>query len=354
MDLIFSSNELTKRGRGLTFDDCLLVPQYSEISSRKGTNLRTRVTKKWDLDIPIISANMDTVTGVDMVKAMARLGGLGILHRFMPIEEQVENAKELRSFLDNQKISCPLAISIGVKEEGIERARKLADCGVDILTLDIAHGDSIMMVEMLEFIKKEFPKIEVIAGNVAGPSAVKRLIEAGADAVKVGIGPGSMCTTRIITGHGVPQLTAIALCFEESQKYEIPIIADGGIKTSGDMVKALCAGAETIMTGSLLAGTLETPGELKGGKKAYRGMASKAAQVSWRGELPKGMAAEGESTFLPCKGTVDNVILELTGGIRSGMTYLGVDGIKDMRLKAQFMEMTLSGQKESAPHGVSL
>ena len=233
----------------------------------------------------------------------------------------------------------------------MRRADLLSDTGVDILTIDIAHGDSIMMMEVLEYVKKKYPHIDVIAGNVASPDGVKRMIDRGADAVKVGIGPGSMCTTRIITGHGVPQLTAIALCVQEAMKLGIPVIADGGLKNSGDMVKALCAGANTCMVGSLVSGTLETPGEVKGGMKQYRGMASKAAQVSWRGELPKGMAAEGVDTMIPCKGPAENIINELTGGIRSGMTYLGVDAIDKMKEVALFMEMSASGMSESKPHG---
>jgi IMP dehydrogenase len=164
----------------------------------------------------------------------------------------------------------------------MRRADMLADAGVDIFTIDIAHGDSVMMFETLDYVKKKYPKIDVIAGNTAMPEGVRGLIEHGADAVKVGIGPGSMCTTRIITGCGVPQLTAVAMCVFEAQKYGVPVIADGGIKTSGDIVKAFAAGAQTVMLGSMLSGCLETPGEIEGGRKRYRGMASKDAQVSCR------------------------------------------------------------------------
>jgi IMP dehydrogenase len=196
--------------------------------------------------------------------------------------------------------------------------------------------------------------VQVIAGNVATPWGTRTLIEHGADAIKVGIGPGSMCTTRIITGCGVPQLSAIALCVAEARKHDVPVIADGGIKTSGDIVKAFAAGAETVMLGSMLAGCTETPGEIQGGMKKYRGMASKDAQVSWRGELPKGMAAEGESRLIPCKGSVEHIIMELTGGVRSGMTYLNAQSIVEINKNAQFMEMTSSGMMESKPHGMTL
>ncbi|MFG1522569.1 guanosine monophosphate reductase [Halobacteriovorax sp. ZH1_bin.1] len=351
MDLTFKANGILSRGKGLTFDDVLLVPRYSEISSRRHTDLKTKITKNHSIDIPIIAANMDTVTGPEMAMEMGRLGGVGILHRFMSPEQQVEDVKAIQNYFKEYSINLPIAASVGVKEEGKKRADLLAALGVEILTVDIAHGDSIMMMEVLEYIKKNYPQIDVIAGNVATPDGVKRMIDKGADAVKVGIGPGSMCTTRIITGHGVPQLTAIAMCVAEAQKAGVPVIADGGLKNSGDMVKALSAGASSCMAGSLLSGALETPGEVKGGMKEYRGMASKAAQVSWRGELPKGMAAEGVDTMIPCKGPTEGIINELTGGIRSGMTYLGVDKLVNMSEAALFMEMSSSGMAESKPHG---
>lgn len=352
MSLTFKASGILERGKGLTFDDVLLVPRHSEISSRRHPNLKTKVTKNFEIEIPLVTANMDTITGKEMACAMAKLGGLGILHRFMSIEEQVLDVKYIQDYLKKNNLPDIVAASIGVKEAGIERAKALIEAGVQIITLDIAHGDSVMMLETLEFVKKTFPHVDVIAGNVATPDGVRRMIDLGADAVKVGIGPGSMCTTRIITGHGVPQLTAIAMCVQEGMKSDVPVIADGGLKSSGDMVKAFAAGASSCMVGSLVSGTLETPGEVKGGMKQYRGMASKSAQVSWRGELPQGMAAEGESTLIPCKGSVDNVVHELTGGIRSGMTYMGVDKISAMMEASLFMEMSASGMTESKPHGV--
>ncbi len=351
MDLMFKASGILERGKGLTFDDVLLIPRYSEISSRSHPTLKTQITKNHAINIPIVSANMDTVTGREMACEMARLGGLGILHRFMSHEEQVADVRAIQAFIKERNLNLPVAASVGVKEDGKKRADLLAAEGVDILTIDIAHGDSIMMMEVLDYVKKNYPKIDVIAGNVATPDGVKRMIDKGADAVKVGIGPGSMCTTRIITGHGVPQLTAVAMCVNEANKHGIPVIADGGLKNSGDMVKALCTGASTCMVGSLVSGTLETPGDLKEGMKQYRGMASKAAQVSWRGDLPKGMAAEGVDTLIPCKGPVENIVGELTGGIRSGMTYLGVENIPAMSEAGLFMEMSSSGMSESKPHG---
>jgi IMP dehydrogenase len=349
MGLIFTADQIIERDRGLTFDDVLLMPCHSTISSRRHPNLESRLTKKFKITNPIISANMDTVTGADMAIKMAQLGAIGILHRFMSPAEQVADVKRIKA----ASAGTPVAASIGVKEDGMERAKLLVDAGADILTLDIAHGDSVMMLETLDFVKKNFPHVQVIAGNVATPGGTRTLIEHGADAIKVGIGPGSMCTTRIITGCGVPQLSAVALCVLEARKHDVPVIADGGIKTSGDIVKAFAAGAETVMLGSMLAGCLETPGEIHGGMKKYRGMASKDAQVSWRGELPKGMAAEGESRMIPCKGSVEHLIMELTGGVRSGMTYLNAQSIAEINKNARFMEMTSSGMMESKPHGMT-
>ena len=352
MGLMFNANEITERNVGLTYDDVLLMPRHCEITSRTIPNLGTRLTKNKKMSLPFIAANMDTVSEFEMANKMAELGGHAILHRFMSTEEQVIMVKKLLE-LRGKHNDLHVSASVGVKEEGMRRADALADAGIEILTLDIAHGDSVMMLETLEYIKKTHPHIDVIAGNVAMPDGVARFINAGADAVKVGIGPGSMCTTRIITGCGVPQLTAVSLCVQEARKHDIPVIADGGIKTSGDIVKAFAAGAETVMLGSMLAGTLETPGELKGGMKKYRGMASKDAQVSWRGDMQKGMAPEGESRMIPCKGSVENVIQELSGGVRSGMTYLNARSLADINSNALFMEMSTNGIGESRPHGMN-
>ena len=343
MELAFSARGILERGKGLTFNDVLLVPQYSEISSRREPVLRTDFTRNYQIDIPVVTANMDTVTESEMVFAMSGLGGAGILHRFMSCEAQTDMVGKIKDYFKLKNISLPVVASIGVKEDGKKRASLLVEAGTDILTIDIAHGDSIMMLETMKYVKKNYPGVDVIAGNVATADGVKRMIDNGADAVKVGIGPGSMCTTRIITGHGVPQMTAVSMCATEARKQGIPVIADGGIKTSGDIIKALAAGANCVMLGAMVSGTLETPGRVKHGKKCYRGMASKEAQVSWRGELPKGMAAEGESNMISCKGSVVDVIGEVIGGIRSGMTYMGVDRIEDMYEKALFMEMTPAG-----------
>lgn len=347
MTLMFNWKDIKSRGKGLTFDDVLIIPARSDVRSRRDPQLHSKLTKNISIDTPIISANMDTVTEYDMAFAMHELGGIGILHRFITTEEQAVQARRLKEAgLKN------ISASVGVGEEFKSRAKLLIDSGVNIITIDIAHGHSIQMMETLKWLKDNHPQVDIIAGNLATPDAARDLIEAGADAIKVGIGPGSMCTTRIITGCGVPQLTAIGLCSEVAESYGVPVIADGGIRTSGDMVKAFAAGASTVMLGSMLAGTIESPGEIKNGKKQYRGMASKAAQESWRGGVPQGMAPEGESTQVNVKGHVRDVILEVTGGIRSGMSYVNATSIAEIREKALFMEMSSNGISESRAHGV--
>jgi IMP dehydrogenase len=347
MSLMFNWQQIKDRHHGLTFDDVLLMPKKSELRSRRDPSLKSKLTKTKFLETPIISANMDTVTEAKMAIAMNNLGGLGIIHRFMNVEQQVEHIRLVKDS-GAQIISA----SIGVNTDFKERTAALVGAGVNVMTIDIAHGHSVQMMETLKWLKDTYSDLEVIAGNMASPDAAIDLIEAGADAIKVGIGPGSMCTTRIITGCGVPQLTAIALCAEVAQSYGVPVIADGGIRTSGDMVKAFAAGANTIMLGSMLSGTIETPGDIVNGRKQYRGMASKKAQISWRGDMPVGMAPEGESTYVAVKGHVSDVLHELMGGIRSGMTYMNAQTIEDMKNNALFMEMTPNGISESKAHGV--
>ena len=348
MELMFNWKQVKNRGRGLTFDDVLIIPSKSEIKSRREPSLKTQLTKTRTMETPIISANMDTITEADMALAMHKLGGLGILHRFVSIEEQVGFVVKVR-----ESGAANISASIGVNDDYKERAQALVKAGVNVMTIDIAHGHSTSMIDVMKWLKDTFPKLEIIAGNMATPEAAYDLIQAGADAIKVGIGPGSMCTTRIITGCGVPQLSAVALCAEVGLEHGVPVIADGGIRTSGDIVKAFAAGASSVMLGSMLSGTIETPGEIKNGRKQYRGMASKSAQVSWRGGVPEGMAPEGESTFVSVKGHVKDVILELSGGIRSGMSYVNAAVLSEIRDKARFMEMSSAGVFESRAHGVN-
>jgi IMP dehydrogenase len=345
--LIFDWKQIKSRGRGLTFDDVLIVPSKSDVRSRRDPHLTSQLTRKIQIDTPLVSANMDTVTEAEMAIAMNKQGAFGILHRFMPIEDQVNQIRRVREAGVKH-----VGASIGVSDDFKQRSEAIVSAGADVITIDIAHGHSVAMMETTKWLRDTYPQIQIIAGNIATPEGVEDLIAAGADAIKVGIGPGSMCTTRIITGCGVPQLTAIALCAEIAGSKGVPVIADGGIRTSGDIVKAFAAGASTVMLGSMLSGTIETPGEIKGGRKQYRGMASKAAQVSWRGGVPEGMAPEGESTSVPVKGHVKDVVLEISGGIRSGMSYINATSIAEIRERARFIEMSPAGVSESRAHGL--
>lgn len=333
-----------------TFDDVLLMPQRTGIASRRDVSLKTRYTKNISLDIPIVSANMDTITEFQMAMAMHSMGGRGIIHRFMSIEEAKKQIEQLKMLG-----ALPITLSIGVNDDWQERVDALADVDIDSICIDIAHGHHDRLFKVLEYIKKNYFKLDVICGNVATAQAVKELIDAGADAIKVGIGPGSMCTTRIVTGVGIPQFTAIMEC-ATCAGTEVPIIADGGIRNSGDIVKALAAGASSVMVGSLLSGTLETPGRvivIKGQKsKEYRGMASKDAMVNFKGEVPDGISPEGEATIVPFKGTVHDVLSTLLGGIRSGMTYNNARTIEELTQNAEFRVITSNAVVENGPHGV--
>jgi len=476
---------------GLSFDDVLLVPRRSPIRSRREVDTRSKFTRRLWLNIPIVSAAMDTVTESRMAIVMAREGGIGVIHRFMPPEKQAEEvskvkraeniviekpatikpnstikeAKDLMSFLgisgllvvdpenrllgiitrrdvifekeDKLVKECmtprdklitarpgvsleeareifrkhkieklPLvdeewrlkglitsvdlikreaypnasrdskgrllaAAAIGVREREIERAKLLVEAGVDVLVVDVAHGHSEMCIKMVKKIKQIYgDSIELVAGNVATPEGVEDLASAGADAVKVGIGPGSVCTTRLVAGVGVPQLTAIMKCSEAAEKMNIPIIADGGIRESGDIVKALAAGASTVMIGKLLAGTDESPGTivLKNGRryKIYRGMASMYAMLGREFRLRENEAealldaseysyyAEGVEAYVPYTGSASDVIRRLVAGLRSGMSYLGARTIKELKENAVFVRVTETSLRESAPHDVEV
>jgi IMP dehydrogenase len=349
MNLFFHASSIPKMDVALTFEDVLLAPVHTSVSSRNLPQLNSKITKNWEIDVPLISANMDTVTEIEMASKMSELGSLGIIHRFMPIKDQVTQVSNLKLKTGNY----PVAASIGVKDEGISRLNFLAEAGVDIVAIDIAHGDSKIMLDMISYCKKNFPHIDIIAGNVAMAEAARILIEEGADAIKVGIGPGSMCTTRVVTGCGIPQLTAIAYCAEVCRANSIPLIADGGIKNSGDIVKCFAAGAQTVMLGSIFSGCVETPGEVIDGMKNYRGMASFDAQKHWKGGLNKGTVAEGVSKLVKVKGSAEDVVLDLCGGIKSGMSYLNALSINDIYENSRFVKITNFGSFESKPHGLN-
>ena len=345
-----------RKSIGLTFDDVLLVPQKTDLVSRSEVDLTTQLTKKIKLKAPVISANMDTVTETKMAVALAREGGIGIIHRFLTIEKEAEMVVEVKK----QKLLVGAAV--GIRGDYLERAEALVKAGIDVIVIDIAHGHSIFLIKVLKDLKKKFPKIDVIAGNVATPEATEELIKNGASAVKVGIGPGALCITRIVAGAGVPQLTAISECSAVAKKYGVPIIADGGIRNSGDMVKALATGASTVMIGTLFAGCDESPALtfFKNNRKfkLTRGMASLMANhdrqkndIKVKKDL-KEYAAEGVEAVVPYRGRVNEFINQLLGGVRSGFSYCGARNIIETWEKAEFIQITQSSLIESKPHDV--
>ncbi|MGI6106779.1 MAG: IMP dehydrogenase [Lachnospiraceae bacterium] len=468
-------------GEGITFDDVLLVPQYSEVTPNM-ISLKTRLTRTIELNIPMMSAGMDTVTEHRMAIAMARQGGIGIIHKNMSIEAQaqevdmvkrsefgviidpiylspdhtigdaldlcakyrisgvpitrgkklvgiitnrdlkfetdmtkkigevmtsrnlvtakvgttIEEAKQILAkakveklpIVDDDYNLCGLitikdiekqikypnsakdakgrllcGAAVGVTKNVLERVDALVKAHIDCIVIDSAHGHSKNIIRTLREIKSSFPDLQVIVGNVATGEAVKCLIDAGADAVKVGIGPGSICTTRIIAGIGVPQISAVMDCYEAAKNTDVPIIADGGIKYSGDMTKALAAGANVCMMGSLFAGCDEAPGEFEiyqGRKyKVYRGMGSIAAMENgskdrYFQEDAKKLVPEGVEGRVPYRGTVEDTVFQLVGGIRSGMGYCGAPDIETLHNTAKFIRITSAGLRESHPHDIQI
>ena len=470
---------------GLTFDDVLLVPKYSDVTTRSQTDLNTRLSRNISLSIPFVSANMDTVTESAMAVAIARAGGIGIVHRFLSIQDEaaevlkvkrsgsvmIENPytipeeatiREARKYAEDMGISgllvvdgerlagivtdrdflfgsdqdrpissimtrdvvtAPSGISVedakrmlrdnrveklpvtdgegrirglftskditniedypmaskdskgrplvgaavGVKGDFMERTEELLEAGADIIVVDVAHGHSQNAISAVRNIKKAFPSCEIIAGNVATAAGAQDLINAGVDAVKVGVGSGSICITRVITGSGVPQLTAVMDCARIGRDNDIPIISDGGTRTSGDATKALAAGASSVMLGSILGGTDESPGTVltKNGKrfKVYRGMASLAASIGRKSKETGSVSleedlndyvAEGVEAMVPYKGSVTDILKQMTGGVRSGLSYCGAHTIPAMQKNAEFIRMSRAGFAESQPHDVSL
>ena len=472
---------------GLTFDDVLLVPKRSSVISRTQTDLKTKLSRNIIINIPLVSANMDTITESGMAIALAREGGIGIIHRFMTIGDQVdevlrvkrsesvmieqpytikndmrvneakkmmqeygvsgllvedkdrtldgiitnrditfeknmerkvselmtknvitakygttmEQAKEILHkhrieklpVVDDKKRIVGLITSkdimkmdqypfaskdkkgrllvgaaVGVKGDFLERTETLLDAGADTIIVDIAHGHSDNAINTVNMIKKAFPHCELIAGNVATGEGARDLITAGVDAVKVGVGSGSICITRVITGSGVPQLTAVMESVKVAREYDIPVISDGGIRTSGDTTKALAVGASSVMVGSMFGGTDESPGKtlVKNGKKfkMYRGMASFYASLGrkYREEGPQVVDSndlndyvpEGVEAMVPYKGSVVEIIRQLVGGLRSGLSYCGAKTISEMQKNAEFIKITPAGNIESQPHDVNL
>lgn len=348
---------------GLTYDDVLLLPDASDVVPSE-VETYTQLTRGIRLAIPLISAAMDTVTESAMAIAMAKLGGIGIIHRNLPIEEQVTHAKLVKG------AGLIVGAAVGVGDDGFARAQALIEVGADVIVVDTAHGHHRAVLEAISRIKDSYSNQEVIGGNVATRAGAQALINAGADAVKVGVGPGSICTTRVIAGVGVPQVTAIMEVAKACKKADVPLIADGGLQHSGDIAKAIVSGADTVMLGSLLAGCDESPGELleSNGKKykRYRGMGSLGAMQS-RGEaksfskdrymqddvlsedklVPEGI--EGKVSY---RGPVASVVHQLVGGLRSGMGYAGAENLQALQKRGRLIQITSAGLQESHPHDV--
>ncbi|SPN73333.1 Inosine-5'-monophosphate dehydrogenase,inosine 5'-monophosphate dehydrogenase,L-lactate dehydrogenase (FMN-dependent) and related alpha-hydroxy acid dehydrogenases,inosine-5'-monophosphate dehydrogenase,IMP dehydrogenase / GMP reductase domain [Chlamydia serpentis] len=341
----------------LTFDDVLLIPQYSEILPSE-VCLKTAISKTLILDIPILSAAMDSVTETDMAIALAQEGGLGILHKNMSEIEQSSSVRKIKENLSDALVGA----AIGTGLQGISRATNLVEAGVDVLVIDTAHGHSKAVFQTALEIKSLFPQITLIVGNIVTAEAALFLAEIGVDAVKVGIGPGSICTTRIVSGVGYPQITAIINVAKALKGFPVTIIADGGMCYSGDIVKALAAGAHSVMLGSMLAGTNEAPGEIiyidEQPFKMYRGMGSLGAME--KGSADRYFQKQGEKKFVPegvegllhFKGPVYNVLYQILGGLRSGMGYLGAKSLQDLRDRASFVRVTQSGRAESHIHNI--
>jgi IMP dehydrogenase/GMP reductase len=328
----------------LAFDDVLLVPQHSKIASRKHVDLSSDIGGII-LGTPIIAAPMDTVTEAEMAIKMAKLGGLGVLHRYMPIEQQA------KMFQDVVAAGATAFTSIGATGNFLEDARVLVKAGANSILVDTANGHSDYAISAVRSLKKEFGNdLHVMSGNIATADGYARLADAGTDSIRVGIGGGSVCTTRIVSGHGVPTLASIMDIRSVFPFGSGPaIVADGGIRNSGDASKALAAGASAVMLGGALAGTDESPGELiDGNSKIFRGMASKEAQQDGRGYVS---GVEGIATTVPYKGSVEHIINDFRAGIASAMSYTGVDNLYNFVYNSMYIQITNSGLAESKPHG---
>lgn len=328
-----------------TYDDVALVPQFNNIPSRTEPILETWLTKKLKMGIPLLAANMDSVISEEMAEILISLGSIPIFHRFTSMEDQIGWVKK---FKGKTFVSCGIG--------KLDDTRKLLDLGAIGVCIDVAHGHSDRMFQHIEELKKTHPDKEIIAGNVCTAMAYHDLVNAGADAVKVGVGPGAACTTRMVTGFGVPQFTAVQDCAKVAEKLRVPLIADGGIRSSRDVVLALAAGASSVMIGKLFALTKESAAPKRECKKAvsgleakFRGQASTDFQNSFYGGLKAKTVAEGIDFWGAVTGSVEDLIANLLGGIRSGMTYGGARSLKELQRKAEFVQVTASYISESKP-----
>lgn len=343
-----------KLKKTLSFDDVLLVPRRSTIKSRSEVKLDCPLANVgWTPSLPIVSSPMDTVTETNMALRMIRSGGVGVVHRYNSVREQATIVSDICDSLQeqNSKAASAVAAAVGVSSDFLERSVALYDAGARIICVDVAHGHHVLVERALKKLRDTFDnKVHLMAGNVATLDAFNDLADWGADSIRVGIGGGSICSTRIQTGHGMPTFQSILDCAQTDR--DAVLIADGGIKTSGDIVKALAAGADMVMLGSMLAGTEESPGQVfsrSDGKKykVYRGMASVEAQVEWRGEA---RSLEGVSTTIPFKGPVSGILSSITQNVRSGLSYSGCRTISEFQSSAQFIQQTGAGQIESNTH----
>lgn len=328
-----------------TFDDVALVPQFNNVPSRTEPSLSSWLTKNTRIEIPLLAANMDTVTGPELAEVLLEEGSIPIFHRFAPEETQ-------KAWVKKHESKC--FISCGLKN--LKLTEELIDLGAAGVCIDVAHGHSIIMLKLIESLKKRFPHCEVIAGNVCTPMAYHDLVNAGADAVKVGIGPGAACTTRMITGFGVPQFSAIQECARVAEKLRVPMIADGGIRSPRDLVLALAAGASCVMVGKLFALTLESAATKKIHPKKpetimakYRGQASEDFQNEFYGGLKERTVAEGVDFWQEVTGSAKDLIDHFMGGLRSGLTYGGARNLEELQRKAEFVQVSASYINESLP-----
>ena len=343
----------------LTFDDILLVPRYSSVLPSE-TNLNINLGNNLNLKIPFLSSAMDTVTESNMAIAIAQKGGLGIIHRNLSIHKQYKEIKKVKSK------NLITGAAVGTTNEDLKRAKSILDAGADLIVIDTAHGHSEKVIKILRKIKKFSSKIPICVGNIASGEAAFKLYNEGADILKVGIGPGSICTTRMVAGIGVPQITAVSEVKKSMQNKKIKIISDGGIKFSGDLVKGLAAGADAIMMGSIFAGTKESPGKKFKYKnkfyKAYRGMGSIGAMSAGSSNRYFQKNHKDKSKFVPegveakvsYKGSVDEILYQLQGGLRSSMGYIGAKMINEIQKKARFVKITKAGFYESMVHSVEM
>lgn len=335
---------------GLSYDDVLLVPQRSPVDSRRDVDLGTNLTGDIELDVPVLSSPMDTVTEAELAVALSRAGGFGTIHRFSTVEEQANEVREVTA------AGQPVGAALGIDEDVLDRAEAVVAAGADCLMVDVAHGHLEKCLDAVGRVREAFPETPLVAGNVVTTDGVADLHAAGADCVKVGVGPGSHCTTREVAGVGVPQFTAVRECARAAREHGIRIIADGGVRSSGDAVKALLAGADTVMMGSFFAGTDESPAELvEHDGRTYarsRGLASEAAGEARTDKLEDVTAEEGVEGLSPYRGPVAEAVAEFAAGIRSGLSYCGGHDVRAARENAEFVRVTGGAKEREGTHSI--